>query len=37
MYYKVKDFTEIPWEKKLPPIMPQRNPNGIVNMTKCVD
>jgi hypothetical protein len=37
MYYKVKDFTGLPWENKNPPLMSQRNPNGIIKMEKYVD
>jgi hypothetical protein len=37
MYYEAKDFTGLPWEKKLPPPMLQRKPNGIVKMTKHME
>jgi hypothetical protein len=37
MYYEVNDFTGLHWEKKNPPLMPQTNPNEIVNMAKHMD
>jgi hypothetical protein len=36
MYFEVKDFSRSSWENKLLPLMPKRNPIGIIKMKKHI-